>query len=140
MPWPQPTDYNEAVQEPRLCFADPELASGQVTVGPLGLPQAHSGNFADVYQVTSADGKQRWAVKCFTRQVENLQRRYQAVSEHLARAQLRFTVEFHYLSEGIRVRGDWFPVLKMRWVEGLALNEFVRRHADRPVYLLRLAE
>jgi serine/threonine protein kinase len=50
-------------------------------------------------------------------------------------AQLSFTVDFHFLEEGIRVGGQWFPVLKMQWVEGLTLNEFVRQHADKPLML-----
>src|SRR5205823_2625237 len=50
-----------------------------------------------------------------------------------------FLVDFTYLEEGIRVRGDWFPALKMRWIEGLTLNEFVRQQLDRPQLLGRLA-
>src|SRR5262245_50579974 len=125
---PQPTDYNEAIQHPRLCFQDEELRGGTVAVSPLGLPRPYSGNFADVYQVNGADGKHSWAVKCFTRSVEGLRQRYQAISEHLSQAGLSFLVDFQYLDQGIRVRGEWFPVLKMRWIEGFTLNEFVRRH------------
>ncbi len=137
---PQPADYNEAVQNPQLCFRDDGLRTGQVVVGPLGLPQPHAGNFADVYQVTAAGGGPGWAVKCFTRGVEGLHRHYQAVSEHLRRVKLPFLVDFEYLDEGIRVRGDWFPVLKMRWVEGFTLNNFVREQLDRPHLLERLAQ
>ncbi|MCI0456935.1 MAG: hypothetical protein L0Z62_08150 [Gemmataceae bacterium] len=136
---PQPTDYNEAIQDPRLCFRDDDLRGGSVGVTPLGLPRPHSGNFADVYQVNSADGAHSWAVKCFTRSVEGLQQRYQAISDHLHSVNLSFLIDFQYLTEGIRVHGSWFPVLKMRWVEGFTLNEFVRRHLDRPPLLNRLA-
>jgi hypothetical protein len=45
---------------------------------------------------------------------------------------LPFTVDFTYLEQGIRVGGQWYPVLKMRWVEGLMLNQFVAKHADHP--------
>src|SRR6266542_3589217 len=136
---PQPTDYNEAIQNPQHCFSDDELRRGTVVLTPLGLPLAHSGNFADVYQVHGADGSQSWAVKCFTRKVEGLQQRYQAVSEHLHHAALRFMVDFRYLEEGIRVHGQWYPVLKMRWVEGRTLNVFVREHLDRSSLLEQLA-
>jgi hypothetical protein len=136
---PHPTDYNEAIQHPRLCIRDDELRGGEVAVSPLGLPRPYSGNFADVYRVNAADGKRSWAVKCFTRSVEGLRQRYQAISAHLHRANLSFLIDFQYLTEGICVRGEWFPVLKMHWVEGLTLNEFVRRHLDRPLLLERLA-
>src|SRR5579872_1163511 len=121
MPWPQPTEYNAAVQNPRACFADADLRQGQAVGDLFGLPRPHAGNFADVYQIQGADG-QSWAVKCFTREVHGLHQRYQAISDHLGQAQRPFMVDFRYLDQGIRIRGQWFPVLKMRWIEGLTLN------------------
>jgi hypothetical protein len=138
MPWPQATDYNGAIQCPPVCFCDPDLRQGQAEGDLFGLPRPHSGNFADVYQVRSPDG-QAWAVKCFTREVPGRQERYAAISDHLASQSRPFIVDFRYLPEGIRVRGEWFPVVKMRWVEGLRLNEFVRAHADKPAVLEKLA-
>ena len=52
-----------------------------------------------------------------------MQARYAAISSHLERNRRKFAVEFRYLEEGIRIKGNWFPVLKMRWVEGFTLNE-----------------
>jgi hypothetical protein len=139
MAWPQATDYNAAVQAPALCFADPDLRQGQVAGDLFGLPRPHAGNFADVYQVHGSNGA-AWAVKCFTRPVENLRQRYQAISDHLRQEPRPFMVDFVYLEEGIRVRGQWYPVLKMKWVEGLRLNEFVAEHLDKPPVLERLAQ
>jgi hypothetical protein len=139
MNWPNATDYNAAVQNPQLCFRDDDLRRGQ-TVGDLfGLPRPHSGNFADVYQIQGGDG-QSWAVKCFTRPVAGLRPRYQAICEHLQQTQRAFMVEFHFLDEGIHVRDQWLPLVKMRWVEGLRLNEFVREQLSKPLVLERLAQ
>jgi hypothetical protein len=139
MTWPQATDYNAAVQNPQLCFRDDDLRQGQAVGDLLGLPCPHSGNFADVYQIRGADN-QSWAVKCFTRRVANLHQRYQAISEHLRQTQRAFMVEFHFREEGICIHGQWYPLVKMRWVEGFRLNEFVRDHLDKPVLLERLAQ
>src|SRR5438105_9120604 len=139
MGWPQPTDYNEALQNPRACFADAELRQGEAEADALGLPRARSGNFADVYRVHCAATGNTWAVKCFTRQAAGLHARYQAVHEYLRGADLAFMVDFDYLDQGVRVRGAWYPVLKMRWVEGLTLSEFLREYADKPSVLERLA-
>jgi DNA-binding beta-propeller fold protein YncE len=133
MAWPVPQDYNEAVQDPAVSFADSDLRAGTAATDALGLPRPCSGNFADVYEVRCPGGT--WAVKCFTRQVAGLRQRYAAVSDHLARARLPFGVKFHYLEQGIRVSGRWFPVVKMRWVEGWTLNEFVRANLDKPALL-----
>ena len=139
MAWPQATDYNVALQNPALCFEDDELRHGQAAGDPvLGLPRPYSGNFADVYQLLRA-GEQSWAVKCFTRAVVGLRERYQAISDHLRENPRPFMVPFRYLDEGIRIRGEWYPILKMRWVEGYTLNDFVGRHVERPGVLDKLA-
>jgi formylglycine-generating enzyme required for sulfatase activity len=138
MAWPLSQDYNEAVQTPALCFADEELRAGEAVTNALGLPMPRSGTFADVYEVRSAAG--RWAVKCFTRAVPAQRERYAAISAHLRQARLPFTVDFQYLEQGIRVGGRWYPALKMDWVEGLLLNEFVRQNLDRPAMLEALAD
>jgi hypothetical protein len=134
MSWPLSQDYNEAVQNPAMNFADPELKRCRAATNAMGLPMPYSGNFADVYQFVSPGGP-RWAVKCFTREVAGLHARYDAISRHLRLMGLPFAVDFTYLEKGILVAGQWYPVLKMEWVEGLTLNEFVSRAADKPATL-----
>jgi WD40 repeat protein len=134
MAWPLSQDYNEAIQDPASAFGQPDLKAGQPVVNALGLPMPRSGNFADVYEYQGARGS-RWAVKCFTREVAGLRERYAAISSHLRQARLPFTVDFEYLEQGIRIRGRWYPILKMQWVEGFLLNEFVRTNLDKPALL-----
>ena len=134
MSWPQSQEYNEAIQSPATSFADAELRTGEAVTNDLGLPMPRSGNFADVYEVRCPNGS-RWAVKCFTREVPGLRERYQEISRHLQQAKLPFTVEFTYLDKGIRIHGNWYPLLKMQWVEGFTLNDFVRQQLDKPAML-----
>ena len=135
MAWPLSQDYNEAIQDPQSCFSDPELKAGEAVTNALGMPMPRSGNFADVYEFNTPATKSKWAIKCFTRHVSGLRERYTEISAGLLTAKLPFAVEFQYLVQGIRVRGDWFPILKMRWVEGLLLNELVRDNLDKPALL-----
>ena len=136
MAWPQSQDYNEAIQNPSTCFKDPDLKGGKPTLNALGVPLPCSGNFADVYQVTTRSSQARWAVKCFTRGDPNaLRARYAQIDQHLQQAKLPFAVGFQFLDEGIRVKGQWHPVLKMQWVEGFTLNQFVRERLDKPALL-----
>ncbi len=137
MAWPLSQDYNEAVQNPRTSFGDPDLKVGEVVPGPLGIPMPRSGNFADVYQIRAADGR-AWALKCFTRPAAGLRERYLKIDAQLRDARLPFSVGFEFLPEGVRIRGLWYPALKMEWVEGLQLNAFVRQNVDRPDHLKAL--
>jgi WD40 repeat protein len=139
MSWPTSQDYNEAIQNPKTSFSDTGLKNGEVVVNAIGLPVPRSGNFADVYQYADGDGK-TWALKCFTRKVAGLQERYAKIDEHIAKANFPFTVGFKYLAQGVRIRGEWFPLLKMEWVEGFTLNEFVRDNAAKPSYLQALLQ
>ncbi len=134
MSWPVSQDYNEAIQSPETSFADPELKQGEVVCNALGIPLPRSGNFADVYEFRCTNGT-RWAIKCFTREVAGLRERYQEISFALQEARLPFTVEFTYQQEGIRIHGQWYPILKMQWVEGLTFNDFVRQNLDKPAML-----
>jgi formylglycine-generating enzyme required for sulfatase activity len=133
MGWPMSQDYNEAVQAPASHFTDPDLVRGKAASNALGLPMPCSGNFADVYHLRCPGGD--FAVKCFTRQVAGLRERYAAIGQHLRHAQIPFMVDFNYLAQGIRVQGQWYPVVKMQWVEGLLLNEVVRNSMDKPTVL-----
>lgn len=140
MTWPHSQDYNELIQDPASCFGDAELKQGEVTTNDLGLPVPCSGNFADVYAVECASTKNKWAVKCFTREIAGLKERYREISAYLKQTPLPFMVDFTYLEQGIRMRGQWFPILKMQWVEGFALNTFVKNNLDKVQVLDMLAQ
>lgn len=135
--WPEAVEYAEAVQSPQTSFSDPELRSATAEMSMLG-PLVCSGNFASVYHLIAADGRQSWAIKCFTKRVTGQQSRHLRISDHLHAANLECAVDFQYLTEGIRIRGEWFPILKMDWVEGLTLFDFVDRNIEDHRYIGRL--
>lgn len=137
MAWPTPQDYNEAVQNPKLAFADPELQEGRPELTPLGLPRPITGGFASVYKLQCP--QRTWAVRCFLRQFHDHERRYAAISEHLTRLRLPYTVGFTFLRDGIRVRGQSYPILKMEWVQGEPLSTFIEKHLGNRSTLLFLA-
>jgi hypothetical protein len=136
--WPTPQDYNEAVQNPQYSFSDRELQGGSCELTALGLPKPITGNFASVYRLR-CKGRD-WAVRCFWRELADMQQRYAAISAHLVAARLPYTVSFEYQPQGIRVRGSWYPILKMEWVEGQLLNEYLVSRLHDPASLQALME
>ncbi len=137
MPWPTPQDYNEAIQNPQSNFDDPELKAGTPELTPLGLPRPITGGFASVYRMRC--GQRDWAVRCFLREYADQQKRYAAISQHLAAVKLPYTVGFEFLPRGIRIRGQWYPILKMEWVQGEPLNTYIETHLNDPSALSHLA-
>jgi hypothetical protein len=136
--WPTPNEYCAAVQNPRNCFPDRELAGGRIVLNPLGLPKVSSGNFAVVFELERGD--RRYAVKCFTRQIQDQQQRYAAITRFLAGRILPFLVSFRYLAQGLRCGGGLFPLLTMEWVDGELLHQYVERQLGTPSLIRDLAE
>ena len=137
MPWPSYTDFSEAIQNPKVCFEDQDLALGEVALMPRGLPLIYSGNFACVYKVSR--GQTNYAVRCFTREVRDQQQRYGYLDEYLRESRPPVFVRFEYLGRGIRVKGAWYPAVKMSWVEGDRLDRFVENHVRSPDAMRDLA-
>lgn len=137
MTWPSGQDYREAIQAPSIAFKDLELRQATVECDKMGLPRPRSGGFATVYKATYF---KTWAVRCFNRQVDDQQERYAAISGFLQQQKLPYMVDFTFLKEGIRVKGNWYPVLKMEWVSGDPLHVFIERNLANPNALLWLAQ
>ena len=137
MPWPGITDFSEAVQNPLLCFKGTDLEAGSVSVNQRGLPLVFSGAFACVYSVTVEGNK--FAVRCFTREVKDQQTRYNQLSEYLINVLPPSFVHFEFLEHGISLKGVWYPVVRMEWVEGESLSSFVGSHLNDPDALRRVA-
>lgn len=138
MNWPSHTDYQDSIQNPHICFEDAELKESEVKCDMLGLPKVMSGNFASVYSVTSAGN--RYAIRCFVRQVLGQQGRYARLSQHLLGLGLDSMVSFDYILRGIKVRNEWYPVVKMQWVDGLPLNQYLEDTYDNPALMKDLAK
>jgi hypothetical protein len=134
--WPAPQDYSEAVQSPLVNFKDEGLKKCLPALNTLGIPRVTSGMFASVYQLTGGD--EQWAVRCFDTRLIDQQERYKAISSFILSDDLTYTVDFHYLEDGIKCGDTWFPVLKMTWVEGVPLDSYVRENCQNSALLLKL--
>lgn len=137
MPWPGITDFSEAVQNPLLCFKGTELEAGAVSVNQRGMPLVFSGAFACVYSVSV--GGRKYAVRCFTREVKDQQTRYNQLREYLINVLPPSFVHFEFLEHGISLKGAWYPVVRMEWVEGESLSNFVGSNLNDPDALRRIA-
>ena len=134
MPWPAINEFTDAVQNPGVCFEDPELATGMFASNPMGFPQVWSGNFAAVYKMNC--GSLTYAVRCFTKEVNYQQKRYEDLDEYLRGVRPDVFVSFLYRERGIRLKGVWYPAVRMQWVEGRRLDRFVEDNLGRPDIIL----
>ena len=138
-------EYAEAVQSAAIAFRDPEIRVEHTALNAMGLPQTWTGNFAVVFKVLDQSGQRTWAAKCFTRDVAELQKRYRQIHRHLERNRRRlpFMVNFVFLPDELPIGQDWYPVLKMDWLDGLHLTEVIElclTERDPAIGLRRLSE
>ena len=106
-------------------------------MGQMAPPLVHYGDSACVFKLATSEGDV--AVRCFTRQLTGLQARYASLADYLRGGGSDSLVGFEYIEQGIRVEGDWFPIVRMDWAEGSRLDGFVAEHIDEPGALLDLA-
>ena len=125
--WPTPQDYNESIQNPSVNLSDGDLRNGTVRSAGSGIPMPVTGGFASVYRIDT--GEKRWALRCFLRQIPDIERRYQHTLSFLQKVDLPYMAASEFSPKGIRVGDSWYPTLKMEWISGLTLDEHVRRLA-----------
>lgn len=135
--WPLNIDFTLAVQNPQLCFADYDLQQANTAKNSRGRVLLWSGNFATVYKLTKGD--RAWAVRCFTRIPQaDVQHRYQLISNYLNQHQIPYLVNFEFLAKGVLVKGEWYPILKMDWVNGMEIDRYIGEYINDSQVLLRL--
>lgn len=136
--YPSMNDYYECVQNPKLALQDSDLKNCKVATTPLGLPIVASGGFALTYRLYL--DSRSWAVKCFHKEVADLQARYSQISAFLKRHRSKYFVDFEYLQKGIQVKKKFYPIIKMDWVEGQDFNSFIDKNVNNKTLLQNLSQ
>ncbi len=137
--WPDLTEYHEAVQHPPKAFADPGLKAVTLELDRFGMPKPATGGNAVVYKANEPGGflifKKTWAIRCFLRPISDHAERYEAISKHLRKVRLPYDVNFQFLKQGIQIRSNWFPIVKMQWAKGDLLHSHIEKHLAYPAAL-----
>lgn len=124
--YPSPTDYRSALRQPDRHVLDPVLRTGQPRLLLDGGPMVYSGGFASVFVVDA--GGSSYALRCWTRDVGDAADHYQAINGYLGQVRLPYFTNFHFLPEGIVINGAKYPTLRMDWLDGEPLREFIGEH------------
>ncbi|WP_416041141.1 protein kinase family protein [Acinetobacter lactucae] len=136
MSYPTFEKYNEAFQLHGKFLTDSELASGTVKKTGLGVPLAISGGFALTY--TFSCNSKKYAVRCFHKESKSLELRYLEISKKLKSLASPFFLDFEFQSDGIRIEGQTYPIVKMAWASGTTLGEFLEDNFDNHIYIKNL--
>ena len=138
MSYPTLSEYQDAIQNPKTCFLLPELKTSQPELDRFGIPRPYSGNFAVVFPVSFSNKK--WAVRCFARDLSDRELRYRAINRYLNTNKLSCMVDFEFIQQGIKIRNNWYPILKMEWVDGLPINKYIENNLLNPKKIIDLRD
>ena len=70
----------------------------------------------------------------------SVRERFSILSKVLNKLNLPYFCEFVYVDEGIIVNGKTFPTTRMRWVNGVQLNDYILEHKNNGEKLKKLAD
>lgn len=70
----------------------------------------------------------------------NFSERQKLISRALHNSNLPYFLDFSYIPEAIKVGERRIPGITMKWVDGLSLVEYVKKHASNSILMNRLSE
>ena len=138
MPLPTRVKYQTAVQNPRICFRDPDLANSTARCSANGMPLTYSGGFATTFRMRNAGVD--WAVRCFTRPVAQLARRYGIIERYISKDKPAFLASAALLPGGIQIDSHWQPIIKMEWLSGYTLNAYIETQLRAASKIIKLRD
>lgn len=95
-----------------------------------------SGAFAAVFK-GSLNGS-NYAIRCFlTAEFETINR-YILICDYLKSIQSTWKTECDFIDDEISINGNSYPILKMEWLNGLLINQFVSNHLSENNVLTEL--
>jgi eukaryotic-like serine/threonine-protein kinase len=122
--FPYAKDYQQALQNPGRVFSHAGMQQARFTLDSWGLPEALTGSSAVVFH--AAIGAGSYALRCFTRSEASSRERYEAFDSYVSGQQLtRHVARVEWHEDAVRVRGGSWPVLRMEWIDGRILDQYV---------------
>lgn len=100
---------------------------------------AYAGGFSVVFPYETTDGK-KWAFRCWHSDISNSRRRYKTISKAISDSNLDFLCNFEYIDKGINVDGTIYPTIRMKWVDGISIKEYIWQNRHSKELLKKLAD
>lgn len=137
MGFPLHDEYSMAISMPKASFKDNDLRNSTYEYNKLlRCPASSSGGFAITYHFIN--GQHEWAVRCFTSEVTEIKQRYEAIGNFIDSNPSGYFVDVKLIEDGIKVGGKWYPIIKMKWVKGELLNDYIKRNLSNKTNLSHL--
>ena len=129
MPYPASSVYKMTIGPSfKNTVFDRELKGGEVRLNGRGQPLSYAGGYSIVFPIEVGHQGKTFALRCWTTEISEVQDRYKKISAYLTKRNLPYFVECKYVPNGIRIQGEFYPTIRMEWVEGKNLCKFVEQN------------
>jgi hypothetical protein len=125
--FPSIADYNQAIQ--RLSAGTfrslANLSFIPLRTIPVKIFSFGAGSYAVVFK--AKDGINLYAIRCFLHPNDENIERYKKIDNYLKGSDASWITKIDFLQNEIQVVGNYYPVLKMDWVEGPSLHDYINQ-------------
>lgn len=115
----------------------PELKGAKPRLNKNGSPYAFTGGFNMVFQLQHQNKK--WAFRVWHVPMGEHTDRYRKISKYLSEKKLPYFADFIYDEKGILVNGNLLDTIRMEWLEGKLLKEYLEENLGNKNKLTKLA-
>jgi hypothetical protein len=140
MNYPTRNDYETAVRRLDFFVYDDILNQGKPLLVSPNSPflMKSSGGKAVVFTIIAQQKK--YALKCWIEDLGDLKHKYREIAKYLKQCSLPYFVDFSFNEKGILVNGNQYPIVRMEWVEGQNLKQFIQSNINDPFCIYQLAQ
>lgn len=115
----------------------PELQGAKPKINSNGSPFAFVGGFNMVFQLEHQNKK--WAFRVWHVPMGEHKERYRKISKYLSDKNLPYFADFIHDEKGILVNGNLLDTIRMEWLEGKLLKEYIEENVTNKDKLNKLA-
>ena len=143
MNFPLISEYIDAIRLAEDNFN--KLSNLRPVLDGNGNPIMSSGNFAVVFKMKDVNDGRYYAVKCFLKEQEGRNERYQEIAEELKYNTSSYLLNIRYIEDELFVwsdsleEGNNVPVVVMDWVDGRTLDTYIKERIHSKYTLATLA-
>lgn len=130
-------DIITAIKNLDLFLKIPELKGAKPRLNTNGSPFAFAGGFNMVFKLVH--NSKKWAFRVWHVPMGENKDRYLAISKYLTNSKLPYFADFIYDENGLLVNGELTDTIRMEWLDGILLKDFIDKHINDKAKLESLA-
>jgi hypothetical protein len=114
------------------------LHSHRFIVNEGGEPWYSKGNYAIVFK--TEQNSKNFAIRFFLDSEPEVFERYKQIQAFLNTKALYWKIPFQFLDKEVHVDGEYYPAVKMDWIDSLSLTEYLNSIVTQPALLTKLQQ